>query len=143
MAIRLQASKTSAAKYQRVAQGASRDGHLRGLLQFCGASRTGRWAGRLFQPHNLPRPVLKQETTNRGIEAMKSDAEDLIFDDVMTLASSAIRSVIVAPPGKMLVVADLANIEGRMLAWLAGEEWKLQAFEPKNSGRLRKSVGRL
>ena len=128
LAIRLQASKTSAAKYQRVLQGASSDGRLRGLLQFCGASRTGRWAGRLFQPHNLPRPAHTQSLIDMGIEAMKANAEDLIFDDVMTLASSAIRSVIVAPPGKKLVVADLDNLEGRMLAWLADEEWKLQAF---------------
>ncbi|HRD88785.1 MAG TPA: DNA polymerase I [Accumulibacter sp.] len=128
LAIRLQASKSSAAKYLRVLQGASSDGRLRGLLQFCGASRTGRWAGRLFQPHNLPRPAHPQKVIDLGIEAMKADAEDLIFDDVMMLSSSAIRSVIVAPEGRKLVVADLANIEGRMLAWLADEEWKLQAF---------------
>jgi len=132
--IRLQASKTSGAKYKRVLQGASRDGRLRGLLQFCGASRTGRWAGRLFQPQNLPRPTHTQALIDQGIAAMKADAEDLIFPDVMDLASSAIRGVIVAPPGKKLVVADLANIEGRMLAWLAGETWKLRAFRDFDAG---------
>lgn len=134
LGIRLQASKTSASKYKRVVEATSSDGRLRGLLQFCGASRTGRWAGRLFQPQNLPRPTHKQEQIDQGIEAMKADAEDLIYPDVMDLASSAIRGVIVAPPGKKLVVADLANIEGRGIAWLAGEEWKLQAFRAYDEG---------
>lgn len=134
LAIRLQASKTSASKYKRVVEATSADGRLRGLLQFCGASRTGRWAGRLFQPQNLPRPTHKQAVIDQGIEAMKADAEDLIFADVMDLASSAIRGVIVAPPGKKLVVADLANIEGRGIAWLAGEAWKLDAFREYDAG---------
>lgn len=128
LAIRLQASKTSSSKYSRLLNGASSDGRLRGLLQFCGASRTGRWAGRLFQPQNLPRPSMKPDAINFGIEAMKADCEDLLFPQVMELCSSAIRGCIVAPPGKKLVVADLSNIEGRMLAWLSGETWKLKAF---------------
>ena len=134
LAIRLQASKTSASKYKRVAEATSSDGRLRGLLQFDGASRTGRWAGRLFQPQNLPRPTHKQEVIDQGIEAMKADVEDLAFNDVMALTSSAIRGVIVAPPGKKLVVADLANIEGRGVAWLAGEQWKLEAFREYDAG---------
>ncbi len=128
LGVRLQASKTSASKYKRVIEATSSDGRLRGLLQFCGASRTGRWAGRLFQPQNLPRPTHPQGDIDQGIEAMKADVEDLVFDDVMALARSAIRGVIVAPEGGKLVVADLANIEGRAIAWLAGESWKLQAF---------------
>ena len=128
LAIRLQASTTSTSKYKTLAKAVSGDGRLRGTLQFNGASRTGRWAGRLFQPQNLPRPVLKQDKIDLGIEALKADCEDLLFGNVMELTSSAIRGCIVAPKGKKLVVADLANIEGRVLAWLAGEEWKLQAF---------------
>lgn len=126
--IRLQASKTSTSKYKRLVHAVSSDGRLRGTLQFNGASRTGRWAGRLFQPQNLPRPVLKQAAIDQGIEALKADCEDLLFGNVMELTSSAIRGAIVAPKGKKLVVADLSNIEGRVLAFLAGEEWKLQAF---------------
>ncbi|WP_334157892.1 DNA polymerase [Oryzomicrobium sp.] len=134
LAIRLQASTTSTSKYKTLAKGVSSDGRLRGTLQFNGASRTGRWAGRLFQPQNLPRPVLKQAAIDQGIEALKSDCEDLLFGNVMELTSSAIRGCIVAPTGKKLVVADLSNIEGRMIAWLAGEEWKLAAFRAFDDG---------
>lgn len=134
LAIRLQASTTSTSKYKTLAKGVSSDGRLRGTLQFNGASRTGRWAGRLFQPQNLPRPVLKQKAIDQGIEAMKANCEDLLFGNVMELTSSAIRGCIIAPQGKKLVVADLSNIEGRMLAWLAGEEWKLQAFRDYDAG---------
>lgn len=128
LAIRLQASSTSTSKYKTLMKGVSSDGRLRGTLQFCGASRTGRWAGRLFQPQNLPRPTLKQNDIDFGIEALKAGCADLLYDDVMQLTSSALRGCIMAPAGKKLVVSDLSNIEGRVLAWLAGEKWKLQAF---------------
>lgn len=134
LAIRVAASSTSTAKYRALINGVSSDDRLRGTLQFDGASRTGRWAGRLFQPQNLPRPVLKQDKIDLGIAAMKSDSEDLIFDDVMQLTSSAIRGCLIAPEGKKLVVADLSNIEGRVLAWLAGEDWKIKAFEDFDQG---------
>jgi DNA polymerase len=126
--IRLQASSTSTAKYRVLMKGTSLDGRLRGLLQFCGALRTGRWAGRLFQPQNLPRPTLKQKAIDAGIEALRAGCAHLTTDNVMELVSSAIRSCIVSPPGKKLVVADLSNIEGRVQSWLANEEWKLEAF---------------
>lgn len=134
LAIRLQASTTSTAKYKALLKGVSSDGRLRGTLQFCGASRTGRWAGRLFQPQNLPRPSLKQEAIDAGIEALKADCADLLVDDVMQLTSSAIRGALIAPAGKKLVVADLSNIEGRALAWLAGETWKIRAFADFDAG---------
>lgn len=135
LAIRLQASTTSTTKYQTLMRAVSQDGRLRGTKQFCGAGRTGRWAGRLFQPDNMPRPAIGnlrdealQEAIDQGIEALKLGVADLITDNVMELASAAVRGCIVAPAGKKLVVADLSNIEGRVLAWLAGENWKLQAF---------------
>jgi DNA polymerase len=133
--IRLQASATSTSKYKVLMRATSSDSRLRALLQFCGASRTGRWAGRIFQPQNLPsRGLLPQDDVEAGIIALKDDCAHLLFDNVMKLTSSAVRGCIVAPPGKKLVVADLSNIEGRDQAWLAGERWKLQAFRDFDAG---------
>lgn len=136
LAIRLQASTTSTAKYKTLIEATSADGRLRGTLQFNGASRTGRWAGRKFQPQNLPRPSMSNEDIDMGIEALKAGCADMVFspDKVMELTSSAIRGCIVAPAGKKLVVSDLSNIEGRAQAWLAGEKWKLQAFRDYDLG---------
>jgi DNA polymerase len=129
LAIRLQASTTSTSKYKALINGAT-DGRMRGTLQFNGAGRTGRWAGRTFQPQNLPRPPrgFDEDVQEETVAAIKADTIDLLVDNVMEATSACLRGCIVAPPGKKLVVADLANIEGRMLAWLAGEKWKLQAF---------------
>lgn len=127
--IRLQASSTSTSKYRVLMRCTSSDGRLRGLLQFDGANRTGRWAGRLFQPQNLPsRGLLPHDEIEIGIEALKEGAAHLLFDNVMKLTSSTVRGCIVPGRGKKLVVADLSNIEGRDQAWLASERWKLQAF---------------
>ncbi len=134
LTVRLRASTSSTAKYKTLLGSVSSDGRLRGTKQFCGASRTGRWSGKVFQPDNLPRPTMPNDEIEFGIDAMKADAEDMLFDNVMALTSSAIRGCIVAPEGKKLVIADLSNIEGRMLAWLAGEEWKLQAFRDFDAG---------
>jgi len=127
--IRLMATVTSTTKYKALMRSTSSDGRLRGTLQFCGAARTGRWAGRLFQPQNLPRVAkhLKNEI-EPGIAAFKADCADLLYSNVMEVASACIRGALVAEPGNKLVSADLSNIEGRFLAWLAGEQWKLDAF---------------
>jgi DNA polymerase len=146
LVIRLEASMTSTSKYQTLLRGVSSDGRLRGLLQFLGANRTGRWAARLFQPQNMPRPdvplILREMQTEKlddddvvmssyleqGVSALKTDTADLMFDNVMGLTGNLVRGCIVAPEGYKLSIADLANIEGRMAAWLAGEDWKLKAF---------------
>ena len=132
--IRQQASATSPAKYTVLVNGTSADGRLRGTLQFCGAARTGRWGGRLFQPQNLPRPTLKHDVIEMGIAAMKADCEDLVVGNVMELCASAVRGCLIAPAGRKLVIADLSNIEGRVLAWLAGEDWKTDAFTAFDRG---------
>ena len=126
--IRQQAAATSPAKYKVLLDATSTDGRLRGTLQFCGASRTGRDAGRIFQPQNLPRPTMDADVIETGIAAMKLDSEDLLFENVTDLCSSAVRGCLIAPEGRKLVIADLSNIEGRVLAWLANEDWKVEAF---------------
>jgi DNA polymerase bacteriophage-type len=132
---RLQASTASVAKYKALERAVSPDGRLRGALQFCGATRTGRWAGRLFQPQNLPRPWFPSEAIEAGIEALKDGEHDAVLHgSVMDLTSNALRGCIVAPKDKTLDVADLSNIEGRVLAWLAGEQWKLDAFAAFDRG---------
>jgi DNA polymerase len=109
-------------------------GRLHFLLQYCAALRTGRWGGRNFQPQNLKRPSLKYDDILCAIEAVLSGCEDVLLDDIMEAMSSAVRSALVAGPGRKLVVSDLSNIEGRKLAWLAGEEWKLDAFRDYDAG---------
>lgn len=131
---RLEASSTAARKYNAVLNAVSPDGRVRGTLQFDGAGRTRRWAGRTIQPQNMFKSKLKQKELDAGIELLKFDVADLMCEDVTTLCASAVRGVIIAPPGKKLVVSDLANIEGRGLAWLADERWKLQAFRDFDAG---------
>jgi DNA polymerase bacteriophage-type len=133
--VRQQASKASTAKYQRVlTQHVA--GRLRNLLVFCGASRTGRWAGRTLQPQNLPRPKHEQWDIDHAITRFHDGTiAEYAPDEVLGLASSALRGLIVSAPGRKLVVSDLANIEGRFMAWVAGEQWKIAAFVAYDLGR--------
>jgi DNA polymerase len=132
--IRLSQTTSSTAKYAAALRSVSKDGRLKGTLQFCGAQRTGRWAGRLFQPQNMMRPDMKNADIDLAIEAIKSGAHDLVLDDLMRCAANAMRGMLVAPSGKKIVSSDLKNIEGRVAAWLAGEQWKLDAFAAYDAG---------
>lgn len=127
--LRIKGTKTSTAKYKKIKQAVSADGRLRGTILWCGAGRTGRDSGKVVQPQNFPRPKLKQAMIDLGLTAGEFEMEDFFFgDDVLEFYASALRGVFIAPENRKLVIADLSNIEGRVLAWEAGEEWKLQAF---------------
>jgi DNA polymerase len=136
LSLRLEAVKTSTAKYKALANATSADGRLRNTLQFAGAQRTARWAGRVFQPQNLPRPTpdFTEDEQEFTVDCLKHGVSHLVIPNVMQATSNAVRGCIVAPPGRKLVVADLANIEGRGLAFLAGENWKLKAFADFDKG---------
>jgi DNA polymerase len=126
--VRQQASKSSSSKYRR-ALDQQVDGRVRNSLIFCGAARTGRWAGRTLQPHNLPRPKHPQWEIDLAIELFSRGEIDLYDpDDTLGLASSCLRGIIVAGRNHKLVASDLANIEGRIIAWVSQETWKLEAF---------------
>lgn len=121
--------KTSVAKYQKMLDTACADHRSRGNTQFFGA-RTGRWAGRLIQLQNLPQNHLNDLDTAREVVAFgDSEVAELIYDDVTDLLRQCIRTAIVPPDGKKFVVADFSAIEARVIAWLAGEQWRLDVFK--------------
>lgn len=122
-------SKTSTAKYQAMLDTVCNDDRAYGALQFYGAGRTGRWSGRRVQPQNMPRNYLKDLDFARGI-INTGDAElaGLLFNNVANVLSQLTRTAITAPCGKSLAVCDFSAIEARVLAWLAGENWRLEVF---------------
>lgn len=133
--IRREFAKTSVKKLDALIVGANADGRIRGLLQYH-AAHTGRWGGRRFQPQNLPRTE-KGFTPELAMPALLTgDAETvrMIHGRPLGVVSNALRSLLVAAPGHVLVAADYSNIEGRVLAWLAGEKWKLDAFRAFDRG---------
>jgi DNA polymerase len=134
LALRLQTSTTSNAKYNRLLKAVSSDGRLRGALQFSGAARTKRWSGKVFQPQNLPRPDMPAAEIDLGIDCIVAGGAHLVWNEPIKLCSNAIRGCIIAGEGKKLVVSDLAQVEARVLPWLAGEAWKLEAFAAYDRG---------
>lgn len=129
--IRQELGKTSNKKYNALREALCEDGRVRGLLQFYGANRTGRWAGRIVQPQNLPRTYIDGSLLPLARDLIKSrqlDAAQWMFGSVPDTMSQLIRTAFTASPGNMLVDADFSAIEARMIAWLAGEEWVLDVF---------------
>jgi DNA polymerase len=127
--IRQLTSKTSVKKYQAMVDCAGEDGRARGLLQYYGANRTGRWSGRLIQVQNLPKNFLYDlELARRLVKAGELEEVEMMFGNVPDVLSQLIRTALVPRPGSRFIVADLSAIEARVLAWLAGEQWRLDVF---------------
>lgn len=127
--LRLESSKTSIKKYNAMQNVRGADGRARGLFQFYGAGRTGRWAGRLIQLQNLPRNYLKDLDLARQLVA-ENDFETLaLLFDVSDTLSQLIRTALIASPGRTFAVSDFSAIEARVLAWLADQTWRLDVFK--------------
>lgn len=127
--IRRELSKTSVKKYDAMQSAVCEDGRVRGLLQFYGANRTGRWAGRLVQVQNLPRNYMDSLELARELVKKKDiDALRLIFGNVPDTLSQLIRTAFIPTPGNKFMVADFSAIEARVIAWLADERWRQEVF---------------
>lgn len=127
--IRKELGKTSTKKYAAMKNAVCRDGYLRGILQFYGANRTGRWAGRIVQVHNLPQNKIPDIGYARQlVEEGDFETLELLFEGVPFVFSQLIRTAFIPSPGCRFCVADFSAIEARVIAWLAGEEWRLEVF---------------
>ena len=127
--IRQELGKTSTKKYNAIEAAVCADGRVRGLLQFYGANRTGRWAGRLVQVQNLPRTYVEPLPLARDLVKHRETASlRALFGSVPDTLSQLIRTSFIAEPGNALVDADFSAIEARVISWLAGESWRLDVF---------------
>ena len=127
--LRQKLGKTSVSKYKAMLDCVCPDGRIRGLLQFYGASRTGRWAGRLVQMQNLPRNYIPElDFARELVKTGRVDELSLVFGNVPDTLSQLIRTAFIPAEGHKFVVADFSAIEARVIAWLAGETWRMQAF---------------
>lgn len=129
--IRAGLAKTSTEKYNAMLRTACPDGRIRGLTQFYGAARTGRWAGRLVQMQNLPQnkmPDCDLDIARQLVAAGDLATLEMLFDDITGTLSQLIRTAFIPKPGHRFIVADFSAIEARVIAWLASEEWRMEVF---------------
>ena len=127
--LRQQLSKSSVKKYQAMQNAVCMDGRARGMFQFYGANRSGRWAGRMIQLQNLPQNHMPDLEQARGlVESGNYDAMELLYDDIPDTLSQLIRTAFVPRPGMKFVVADFSAIEARVLSYLAKESWRTEVF---------------
>ena len=129
MKLRLAMSKTSVKKYEAMERSVCPDGRAHGLLQFYGANRTGRWAGRLVQIHNLPQNHMEDlELARSLVKEGRYDLVELLYDSTPDVLSELIRTAFVARPGCRFIVSDFSAIEARVMGYLAGEGWVMEEF---------------
>ena len=129
LTLRQQLAKSSVKKYQAMETAVCSDGRARGMFQFYGANRTGRWAGRIIQMQNLPQNHLDDLSEVRGlVRAGDFDAVEMLYEDVPDTLSQLIRTAFVPQGDRKFIVADFSAIEARVIAWLAGEKWRQNVF---------------
>lgn len=129
LTLRQEMSKTSVKKYASILNYLCTDGRVRGLLQYYGANRTGRWAGRGIQVHNLPRNTMQDLDLARSlVRDGNIDTLELLFDSIPDTLSQLVRTAFVAAPGHRFIAADFSAIEARVIAWIAREQWRLDVF---------------
>lgn len=127
--LRQQLAKSSVKKYEAAARAVCSDGRIRGTLQYYAANRTGRFGGRLIQVHNLPQNHLTDLDGARALVRSRDvDSLELFYDSIPDVLSQLIRTCLIAAEGKTFVVSDFSAIEARVIAWLAGEQWRLDVF---------------
>lgn len=130
LALRQQLAKSSVKKYQAMENAVCADGRARGMFQFYGANRTGRWAGRLIQMQNLPQNHLEDLAEARNlVRSGDFDALEMLYEDVPDTLSQLIRTAFVPRAGAKFIVSDFSAIEARIIAWLAGEDWRTEVFK--------------
>ena len=129
LTLRQQLAKSSVKKYQAMETAVCADGRARGMFQFYGANRTGRWAGRIIQMQNLPQNHLDDLAEARGLVRVGDfDALEILYEDVPDTLSQLIRTAFVPHENRKFIVADFSAFEARVIAWLAGEKWRQDVF---------------
>ena len=140
MTIRKELARSSTAKFDAMVRSACSDGHIRGCFQFCGAGRTGRWAGRRVQLQNLSKNKMDDlEACRALVRTGDLETTELLYEDISSTLSELVRTALIPEEGERFIVCDYSAIEARVLAWIAGEEWALTEFRGK--GQIYEATG--